>query len=322
MLHTQNMQNQCFRPNLLSCFLTCIQSEKMFQHIWISLKYKAKNGYLFPVLLTLFLTPWQLQAAERNPHDRISFRVADQTRDVREQAFQRGLNAMFVRFSGDSGVMKKLESPESRIYVQQFSYEPLNTFVIDSKGEILSQRIKIRYNTDLIEKYLRENGLADIVDENQTQSIAHIEIEAVNSMAKYSRVENYLTQLSAVKTVNALQTDGEKALFEIILRSSETAFLSAINNDGKLSKVKVETVAEQAGSLLVNNSKAIALKTIALKTNSNTKFNPQSESSALAIESPLGKKHQINLPDTASTPVPLADVLANQTPVYHYRLVR
>ena len=316
MLHIQNMQNQYFSSYLLSCFLTFIKSGKSFQLIWIALKYKVKHRCLLPVFLTLFMVPWQLQAAERNPHDRISFRVADQTKEVREQAFQRGLNAMFVRFSGNSGVMKKLERPESRVYVQQFSYEPLKTIVIDSKGEMLSQRIRIRYNTDLIEKYLRENGLVEVVEENGTQSVAHIEIEAVNSMAKYNLVENYLIQLSAVKTVNPLQTDGEKALFEIVLQSNETAFLSTINNDGRLLKVKAETVADQADGLQVKDSKAMVLK-----VNNNTKFNAQPERSTQQTVSLLNENVQTNSSDTTSSPIPLSDTQANQMPVYHYRFV-
>ena len=289
MLPIQSMQNQYFSSCFLSCFLTF---RLIGSSIWIRLKYKVERGYLWPVFLAVFLSPWQLQAAS-TPHGEISLRVADQTREVREQAFQRGLAAMFVRVSGDRRVMNELRRPKTRLYVQQFSYEPLQTVTFDSAGEMLTQRIKIRYNIDQIEKHLRENGLLESVEESETQSTAHIEIEAVDSMTKHNRVENYLTQLSSVKMVNHLQTNGEKALFEIVLRSSDAVFLSSIDNDGKLLKVIAEKGVEQVAALQAEGSQKVSNTTI-LEAKNNTK----------------------------SFPAALSDRQVEQTPVYHYRLVR
>lgn len=64
-----------------------------------------------------------------------------------------------------------------------------------------------------------------------------LHIQAVNSVEKYRFVENYLTGLSSVEAAMPLKLDGQTAVFELKLRSSEADFLNLIHNDAELVKV-------------------------------------------------------------------------------------
>ena len=64
-----------------------------------------------------------------------------------------------------------------------------------------------------------------------------LNIQAVNSIKKYRRIERYLTGLNAVESVKPLQIDGQSAVFEVALRSRENDFLTLIKNDAMLLKV-------------------------------------------------------------------------------------
>ncbi len=77
------------------------------------------------------------------------------------------------------------------------------------------------------------------VDKNKKLAIVQLEVQAVNSINKYHRVEDYLHDLSAVETVRPLQVDRQSAVFEITLRSTEEDFLHLMKNDGELVKVSV-----------------------------------------------------------------------------------
>ena len=65
-----------------------------------------------------------------------------------------------------------------------------------------------------------------------------LDIQAVNSISKYTRVEEYLTNLSAVETAVPLKVDGQNAVFEVTLRSDEEDFLNLIKNSAELIKVE------------------------------------------------------------------------------------
>jgi hypothetical protein len=84
--------------------------------------------------------------------------VADESVDVREQAFQRGLDEIFIRIAGDSIIMDKLKSPVPSRYIKLFSYEPVTEPVTGERGELLTYHLKIQYNGSLMEKFLLDNG--------------------------------------------------------------------------------------------------------------------------------------------------------------------
>ena len=445
MLHFQVLQNQRLTPHFLPQFLSGAEPGKTAPFVLIILKYIAKLFFFLPFLLT----SWQLQAADSPSLYMVDTLVTGQAIDVRERAFQRGLDEVFVRISGDSGVMEKLQRPVSRSYVQRFSYEPLKKEMMNAEGESLKQRIKIQYNGNLIEKYLRDNALpvwgyrrADVViwlavrdgkneyvlknsdrsliktslidaltrrgipdlwpsydseDKNiisavdirggfkspllaaskrysrgpvlsgslswngkiwqsswelimengdkhwsfnhksyshlineavdhaadamgavfatreesasQQMSVLHVNIEAINSMEKYSRVERYLKSLSAVEAVNPLHTNGGGAMFEVVLKSSEAAFLSLIKNDGELLEVNVSGASIQKMDIQeINAQEAGAHKIDApvtaadVQTNS-VLLNVDARPKALAI-----------MPST-----PPSSVKVKNTPVFHYR---
>lgn len=245
------------------------------------LKYKVK----FLLSIPLFLVSWQLQAADSDSLHVVNILVSDQSKNVREQAFQRGLSKVLVRLSGDESVVDKLPKLDARRYVQRFSYQPLAEVVINSEGEVLSQRIKIHYNGSLVEQYLHDNGLV-VQGEDQLRSVVHIAIEAVNSIRKYNRVENYLTQLNVVESVNAMQARGEKAMFEVVLRGDGDTFLSLLKNDGTLLEVEINEVDVPTNNAVVAGVEQIIEKEIA-------------SSVVGSVVNPI-----------------------NKTPVYHFRLVQ
>jgi uncharacterized protein len=76
-----------------------------------------------------------------------------------------------------------------------------------------------------------------------------LHIQAVNSVEKYRFVENYLTGLSSVEVAMPMKLDGQTAVFELRLRSSEADFLNLIHNDAEL--VKVKAVKPQVTTLQV-----------------------------------------------------------------------
>ena len=58
-----------------------------------------------------------------------------------------------------------------------------------------------------------------------------LDIQAVNSIKKYRKLENYLRNLNAVEMAAPLKVDGQNAIFEVTLRSNEEDFLNLIKSD-------------------------------------------------------------------------------------------
>jgi len=78
------------------------------------------------------------------------------------------------------------------------------------------------------------HGLAD----NQNLARIHLDIQQVTSIEAYRKLENYLRDLSAVEMAKPLRVDGQSAVFELTLRSSEGDFLNLVKNDAELVEVK------------------------------------------------------------------------------------
>ena len=68
----------------------------------------------------------------------------------------------------------------------------------------------------------------------QQRKTIQLDIQAVNSIKKYRKLENYLRNLSAVEMATPLKVDGQNAIFEVTLRSNEEDFLNLIKNDAEL----------------------------------------------------------------------------------------
>ncbi|MCG6937454.1 MAG: DUF2066 domain-containing protein [Gammaproteobacteria bacterium] len=126
------------------------------------LKFTAKILVFVSVLLVSYQAAAGLVASLYD----VEILVTDESAEVRNQAFEQGLDEVFVRISGDSIVMDKLKRPPASRYVKQFSYEPLSASAADAVtgttaselGEVLTHRLKIQYNGSLMEKYLMDNG--------------------------------------------------------------------------------------------------------------------------------------------------------------------
>jgi hypothetical protein len=95
------------------------------------------------------------------------------------------------------------------------------------------------------------HGLSD----NQKLARIQLDIQEVKSIDAYRKLENYLRDLSAVEIAKPLKVDGQSAIFEITLRSSEGDFLNLVKNDAELVEVKtvvkdVPPVSEQGPAML------------------------------------------------------------------------
>ena len=95
------------------------------------------------------------------------------------------------------------------------------------------------------------HGLSD----NQKLARIQLDIQEVRSIDAYRKLENYLQDLSAVEVAKPLKVDGQSAIFEITLRSSEGDFLNLVKNDAELVEVKpvvkdVPPVSEQGPAML------------------------------------------------------------------------
>ena len=95
------------------------------------------------------------------------------------------------------------------------------------------------------------HGIAD----NQNLARIQLDIQDVKSIDAYRKLENYLRDLSAVEMAKPLKVDGQSAMFEITLRSSEGDFLNLVKNDAELVEVKpvvkdVPPLSEQGPAML------------------------------------------------------------------------
>jgi uncharacterized protein len=348
-------------------------------HKSLSFLLKAVTRALFLLVCSAFFTGAAYASLVASLYD-VDILVADESTSVREQAFQQGLDEVFIRIAGDSVVMDKLKRPVPSRYVRQFSYEPVTNPQPDDQGVIHTHRLNIQYNGSLMEKYLLDNGfpvwgehrpdvviwlavrdgtneyvlkdsdrsqlkaavdaaltrrgiperwplydatdrkvltVADIrggfkdpvikasqrysrgpaltgsmiwngkewqsswslllddgnrhwslvgTDYNQLLNkvidqaadalgvvfaitdatnkqnlvVIQLEIQGVNSVEKFQRVESYLSDLSSVTLVRPVKVDARDVIFELTLRSTEADFLNLIHNDAELIKVKVK----------------------------------------------------------------------------------
>ncbi len=339
---------------------------------------------LFFAFVLLFFSTQSMAVHAISLYD-VDILVSDESKATRQQAFNHGLDEVFVRIAGDSIVMDKLKRPPASRYVRQFSYVPVEKPEINDAGEVLSHHLKIQYNGSLMEKYLRDNGfpvwgehrpdvviwlavrdgkneyvlkdtdrsllksaadkalvrrgiperwplydykdrkilsVADIrggfkdpvsqaskrytrgpaltgsmiwngrqwqsswsllmntgdrhwsiVDADYNKLInkaidraadamgevfairvggksqplvrIQLDVQAVNSIGKYRRVEDYLADLNVVQSIKPVQIDGQRALFEITLRGSEADFLNIINSEAELVEIKVSAPQQQ-----------------------------------------------------------------------------
>ncbi|VAW54597.1 hypothetical protein MNBD_GAMMA05-2346 [hydrothermal vent metagenome] len=81
---------------------------------------------------------------------------------------------------------------------------------------------------------------------NENLATIQLDVQAVNSIEQYNRVETYLTSLRAVDSARPIRVDSQAVVFEVTLRSEKTDFLNAIKNDDEFIEVEKPKVEQQA----------------------------------------------------------------------------
>ncbi len=135
-----------------------------------------------------------------------------------------------------------------------------------------------------------------------------LDVQAVESVAKYRRVENYLKNLNAVDTAFPAFIDGQHAVFQITLRSEEKDFLNLINNDAVL--VAVAKPAEKSSEVQLQQSPPLAEFQSLLSEDSKT----EDVAETVAFELNEGGAE-------TDSPQPDSPQAEPQQPKYYYRLI-
>ncbi|VAW50600.1 hypothetical protein MNBD_GAMMA06-1679 [hydrothermal vent metagenome] len=148
------------------------------------------------------------------------------------------------------------------------------------------------------------------VGKNQQLITAQLEIQAVNSIKKYRKLENYLQGLSAVVTVKPLKVDDQSAIFEVVLRSSEEDFLNLVKNDAELTYVEpiyVEPTKKQKPAQVSAEKNQRVVNDLAVESSAITKKIDNTTATA-----------KDNTANNAVNPLP--EDVTPQLPIYHYKL--
>lgn len=146
---------------------------------------------------------------------------------------------------------------------------------------------------------------------NQQLAKVQLEIQAVNSIKKYRKLENYLRELSAVEMAIPLKIDGQNASFELTLRSSEDDFLNLIKNDAEL--VKAKPIKPQVD--------------VQIQPEDDQSSSDQSGPDQSSLDQPGSEKTGEVVADVATDsnnplqPQPQPEKQTPQIPVYHYKLI-
>jgi len=143
---------------------------------------------------------------------------------------------------------------------------------------------------------------------DQQLAILQLDVQAVESVARYRRVENYLKNLNAVDTAFPAFIDGQHAVFQITLRSEEKDFLNLINNDAVL--VAVAKPAEKSSEVQLQQSPPLAEFQSLLSEDSKT----EDVAETVAFELNEGGAE-------TDSPQPDSPQAEPQQPKYYYRLI-
>ncbi len=94
---------------------------------------------------------------------------------------------------------------------------------------------------------------------NENLATIQLDIQAVNSIDRYNRVETYLTSLRAVNSARPIRIDSKTTVFEVSLRSEKADFLNAIKNDDEFIEVEKPKLEQSAVEPMnVNDAKQAA----------------------------------------------------------------
>ena len=96
----------------------------------------------------------------------VEFPVPDQSRQVRDAVFSKGLEEVLIRVSGNRSILKQVKPAAAAAYVQQYSYvehQPNGTDsarapALSTPSAAVSYLLKVQYSSGKIIALLRENG--------------------------------------------------------------------------------------------------------------------------------------------------------------------
>jgi len=154
------------------------------------------------------------------------------------------------------------------------------------------------------------------VGKNQKLATVQLDVQAVNTVKKYRKLENYLRELNSVETAIPVQVDGQSAIFEVVLRSSEEEFLNLIKNDAEL--VEAEPVKPQ---LEIEEQPLSKLQEGLPAEAKDAATGTEKPADALAAAGSNETGSLIDESQSLETET-LPDTQEPQTPVYYYRLIK
>jgi hypothetical protein len=130
------------------------------------------------LLLLLVHTPEADAVVVKGLYD-VEYPVPDQSRTVRTAVFNKGLEEVLIRISGDRSVLKNLVPGSASAYVQQFSYVDEEDDESAASGAQSTATewytLKIQYNAGKIISLLRENGLP-VWGEHRSEAIVWLAV--------------------------------------------------------------------------------------------------------------------------------------------------
>lgn len=134
------------------------------------------------LLLLLIYMPEAEAVVVKGLYD-VEYPVPDQSRTVRAAVFNKGLEEVLIRVSGDRSVLKNLVPGSASAYVQQFSYvdeEDAGSAAAGAQSKATKSgtewyTLKIQYNAGKIISLLRENGLP-VWGEHRSEAIVWLAV--------------------------------------------------------------------------------------------------------------------------------------------------
>ena len=155
------------------------------------------------------------------------------------------------------------------------------------------------------------------IDKNRQLLAVQVEVQAVSSIEKYRRVENYLTELRAVEAVVPLAVDGQNAIFKVTLLSTESDFLNLIKNDTEL--VEAEAIKPEVDTQDIAQDN-MQISAEALPPVEQKNLSAVSDNSAVLPGDKTASDSSIS--DNTTPMVEPLTKEKDQIAVYHYKLIR
>ena len=174
------------------------------------------------LLLLLVHTPEADAVVVKGLYD-VEYPVPDQSRTVRTAVFNKGLEEVLIRISGDRSVLKNLVPGSASAYVQQFSYVDEEDDESAASGAQSTATewytLKIQYNAGKIISLLRENGLP-VWGEHRSEAIVWL---AVRDGANRYVLKQSDTSLLKDSTDQAATRRGVPLIWPCLLYTSDAA---------------------------------------------------------------------------------------------------